>query len=78
LAASRRMGHRRSRPSIETPRKRAAPQDEDGVRCAEAAVLDRSEKVLIFRPLTRRTGARETRPRLAKPKAKRGGQARPL
>jgi hypothetical protein len=28
LAASRRMGHKRSRPSFETPRKRAAPQDE--------------------------------------------------
>jgi hypothetical protein len=31
LAASRRIGHkrRRSGPSFETPRKRAAPQDED-------------------------------------------------
>jgi len=28
LAASRRIGHKRSRPSFETPRKRAAPQDE--------------------------------------------------
>jgi hypothetical protein len=26
----RRMGHKRLRPSFETPRKRAAPQDDDG------------------------------------------------
>jgi hypothetical protein len=25
------MGHKRSRPSFETPRKRAAPQDDGGV-----------------------------------------------
>jgi hypothetical protein len=29
LAASRRIGHKRLGPSFETPRKRAAPQDED-------------------------------------------------
>jgi hypothetical protein len=30
LAASRRTGHKRLLPSFETPRKRAAPQDEGG------------------------------------------------
>jgi hypothetical protein len=37
LAASRRMGHKRLLPSFETPRKRAAPQDEAG----DAAPLPR-------------------------------------
>jgi hypothetical protein len=29
LAASRRIGHKRPGPSLETPRKRAAPQEEE-------------------------------------------------
>jgi hypothetical protein len=35
LAASRRIGHKRLLPSFETPRKRAAPQDE-GVNVARS------------------------------------------
>jgi hypothetical protein len=42
----RRMGHKRKRPSFETPRKRAAPQD-DGGTCGKN-VIARSQRV---RPL---------------------------
>src|SRR3954451_1949156 len=38
----RRMGHKRKRPSFETPRKRAVPQDEGGV-CGREDVDARDE-----------------------------------
>jgi hypothetical protein len=41
----RRMGHKRLRPSFETPRKRAAPQDDGGARAAIRLVGTAQERL---------------------------------
>jgi hypothetical protein len=48
FAASRRMGHKRLLPSFETPRKRAAPQDEGGASAPDCLQALKCQPLGVF------------------------------